>query len=76
VEYVPSFFRTKVSVVKLKGRHSEPWEEERKEGRRQKGDERTNRIDKKKMCHNREDITLERRLTNNLECYLLGCNAM
>jgi hypothetical protein len=60
----------------MKGSHSDPWEEERREGRRQKGDESTNRNGEKKMCHNTEDFTLERRLMNNLECYLLGCNAM
>jgi hypothetical protein len=76
VEHAPYFFSTEVGVVKMKGSHSDPWKEERREGRRQEGDESTNRIDKKKMCHNAEDLTLERRLMNNLECYLLGCNAM
>jgi hypothetical protein len=72
----PSFFRSEVTVVTMKGSHSDPWKEERREGRRRKGDERINRIGKKKTCQNTEDHTLERRLMNDLECYVLGCNAM
>jgi hypothetical protein len=71
-EHAASIFRARMSVVRIQGNHSDPCEEERREGKRQK--ERTNRNGEQRMCHNPEDHTLKRRLMNYLEYYILGCN--